>query len=82
MIPKCVEFHEDSEFRHESSRNCDPEQKIKENLKKPPKSGIPFFKKLIYPHPYPQFGGFYGNFPQGGTIFVQRLDTEIAIGFF
>ena len=29
-----TEFHEDSEFRHESSRNCDPRQIFKENLKK------------------------------------------------
>ena len=33
MTPKYVEFHEDSEFRHESSRNCDPRQKKQENQK-------------------------------------------------
>ena len=33
MIPKYVEFHEDSESGHESSRNCDPMRKFKENPK-------------------------------------------------
>ena len=28
---KYTEFHEDSEFRHESSRNCDPMRFLKEN---------------------------------------------------
>ena len=32
MIPKCVEFHADSDSGHESSRNCDPGRNF-ENLK-------------------------------------------------